>query len=189
MLPLQLRTLSNVDGLQYNVSVPYPKLGLAEITGNIELGAAPLVQYYSVFSARPSLEYGTLIHFTLHTAHCTPHTAHCTPHTAHCTLHTADLGCRWAGQSQQEKTSELQGQEAGAGGHPGDLQQCSSAVQYSSTVQYSTVQYSTVQYSIVQYSTVQYSTVVQYSTIVRQKYFMGPIQFLFRFYFKDSGKT
>ena len=30
--------------------VPYPKIGL-ENTGNIELRAAPLVQYYSVFSS------------------------------------------------------------------------------------------------------------------------------------------
>jgi hypothetical protein len=29
----------------YNVSVPYPKLGLAKNTGNVEIGAAPLVQY------------------------------------------------------------------------------------------------------------------------------------------------
>ena len=45
------------------VSVSYPKLGLKN-TGNIELGAAPLVQYYSVFSSRPILGYGTLIHYT-----------------------------------------------------------------------------------------------------------------------------
>ena len=31
-----------------------------ENTGNVEIGAAPLVQHYSVFSARPSLGYGTL---------------------------------------------------------------------------------------------------------------------------------
>ena len=48
--------------LWYNVSVPYPKPGLAENTGNVELRAAPLVQHYSVFSARPDLGYGTLIH-------------------------------------------------------------------------------------------------------------------------------
>ena len=47
--------------LWYNVSVPYPKPGLAENTGNVELGAAPLVQHFSVFSARPGLGYGTLI--------------------------------------------------------------------------------------------------------------------------------
>ena len=35
---------------------------LAEKPGNMELGAAPLVPYYSVFSARPSLGYGTLMH-------------------------------------------------------------------------------------------------------------------------------
>ena len=46
--------------LRYNVSVPYPKPGLAENPGNVELGAAPLVQHYSVFSARPGLGYGTL---------------------------------------------------------------------------------------------------------------------------------
>ena len=34
--------MSNVERLKYNVSVPYPKLGLAENTGNIELRAAPL---------------------------------------------------------------------------------------------------------------------------------------------------
>ena len=45
----------------YNVSVPYPKPGLAENTGNVELGAAPLVQHYSVFSGWPGLGYGTLI--------------------------------------------------------------------------------------------------------------------------------
>ena len=45
--------------LWYNVSVPYPKPGLAENTGNVELGAAPLVQHFSVFSARPGLGYGT----------------------------------------------------------------------------------------------------------------------------------
>ena len=47
--------------LWYNVSVPYPKPGLTENTGNVELGAAPLVQHFSVFSARPGLGYGTLI--------------------------------------------------------------------------------------------------------------------------------
>ena len=47
--------------LWYNVSVPYPKPGLAENTGNVELGGAPLVQHFSVFSARPGLGYGTLI--------------------------------------------------------------------------------------------------------------------------------
>ena len=61
MLPLQKQCHLAEDRLQYNVSVPYPKLGL-ENTGNIELGAAPLVQYYSVFSSLPSLGYGTLIH-------------------------------------------------------------------------------------------------------------------------------
>ena len=70
MLPLQKQCVLAEDRLQYNVSVPYPKLGL-ENTGNIELGAAPLVQYYSVFSSRPSLRYGTLIqfgakHFSVH---------------------------------------------------------------------------------------------------------------------------
>ena len=49
--------------LWYNVSVPYPKPGIAENTGNVELGAAPLVQHYSVFSARPGLGYGTLIQY------------------------------------------------------------------------------------------------------------------------------
>ena len=34
---------------------------VAENTDNIEVGAVPLVQYHSVFSARPSLWYGTLI--------------------------------------------------------------------------------------------------------------------------------
>ena len=34
----------------YNVSVPYPKPGLAENTGNVEHGAAPLCQHYSVVS-------------------------------------------------------------------------------------------------------------------------------------------
>ena len=33
----------------YNVSVPYPKPGLAENTCNVELGAAPLVQHYSLY--------------------------------------------------------------------------------------------------------------------------------------------
>ena len=75
MLPLQRRTLSNVARLQYNVSVPYPKLGLAENTGNIELGAAPFVQYYSVFSAWPSLRYGTLIQCTVFSVQC----AECQP--------------------------------------------------------------------------------------------------------------
>ena len=35
--------------LWYNVSVPYPKPGLAENTGNIELGAALLVQNYPLY--------------------------------------------------------------------------------------------------------------------------------------------
>ena len=39
--------------LWYNISVPYPKPGLAENTGNNELEAAPLFQHYSVFSAWP----------------------------------------------------------------------------------------------------------------------------------------
>ena len=51
--------------LWYNVSVPYPKPGLAENTGNVQLGAAPLVQHFSVFSARRGLGYGTLIHCCL----------------------------------------------------------------------------------------------------------------------------
>ena len=34
----------------YNVRVPYPKPGLAENTGNVEHGAAPLFQHYSVVS-------------------------------------------------------------------------------------------------------------------------------------------
>ena len=41
----------NVWWILYNgycISVPYPKLGL-ENSGNIELGAAPLVQYYSLY--------------------------------------------------------------------------------------------------------------------------------------------
>ena len=42
-----------------------PKSCLAENTGNVELGAAPLVQHYSVFSARPGLGYGTLIQFII----------------------------------------------------------------------------------------------------------------------------
>ena len=33
----------------------------AENTDNVELGAAPLIQHYSVFSAWPGLGYGTLI--------------------------------------------------------------------------------------------------------------------------------
>ena len=86
--------MSNVDRLKYNVSVPYPKLGLAENTDNIELGAAPLVQHYSAFSSRPGLGYGTLIQYTIHcTLHCTlPCTLYkplyCTLHkTLSCTLH------------------------------------------------------------------------------------------------------
>ena len=55
--------------LWYNVSVPYPKPGLAENTRNVELGAVPLFQHFSVFSAWPGLGYGTLIHCT--TLHCT----------------------------------------------------------------------------------------------------------------------
>ena len=38
------------------VSVQYPKPDLAENTGNVELGAAPLVQHYSVFLAWPGFE-------------------------------------------------------------------------------------------------------------------------------------
>ena len=34
--------------LWYNVSVPYPKPGLAENTGNVEIRAAPLVQHYAL---------------------------------------------------------------------------------------------------------------------------------------------
>ena len=49
--------------LWYNVSVLYPKPGLAENTGNVELGAMPLVQHYSVLTAWPGLGYGTLIHY------------------------------------------------------------------------------------------------------------------------------
>ena len=44
--------------------------GLAENTGKIELGAAPLVQHYSVFSAQPGLGYGTLIHCALCRGQC-----------------------------------------------------------------------------------------------------------------------
>ena len=62
MLPLQKQCQLAADRLQYNVSVPHPKLCLKN-TGNIELGAAPLVQYYLVFSYGPSLGYGTLIQF------------------------------------------------------------------------------------------------------------------------------
>ena len=47
--------------LGYNVSVPYPKPGLAENNDIVELRAAPLIQYYSVFSFRPGLGYGTLV--------------------------------------------------------------------------------------------------------------------------------
>ena len=47
----------------YNVRVPYPKPGLTENTGNVELGAAALVPHYSVFSAWPGLGYGTLIQY------------------------------------------------------------------------------------------------------------------------------
>ena len=32
---------------------------------NVEFGAAPLVQYYSVFSSQPSLGNGTLIQYTM----------------------------------------------------------------------------------------------------------------------------
>ena len=35
--------------LWYNVSIPYPKPGLADNTGNVELGAAPLVQHYLLY--------------------------------------------------------------------------------------------------------------------------------------------
>ena len=91
MVPLQLRTLSNVDRLQYNVSVPYPKLGLAENTSNIELGAAPLVQYYSVFSAGSSLRYGTLIAHTLHTT-C----LQCILQMYHFTLQTSKIFLCWS---------------------------------------------------------------------------------------------
>ena len=45
--------------------MPYAKPSLSENTGNVELGAAPLAQYYSVFSARPSLGYGTLTQCSL----------------------------------------------------------------------------------------------------------------------------
>ena len=47
----------------------YPKLRHAEITGNVKLGAVLLIQYYSVFSARPSLGYGTLIHWAVRMQH------------------------------------------------------------------------------------------------------------------------
>ena len=47
--------------LWYNVSIIYPKPGLTENTINVELGAASLVQHNSVFSARPSLGYETLL--------------------------------------------------------------------------------------------------------------------------------
>ena len=39
--------------LWYNVSIPFPKSGLAENTGNVELWTVPLLQHYSVFSAQP----------------------------------------------------------------------------------------------------------------------------------------
>ena len=55
------RKINRKYRLWYNVSVPYPKPGFVEKTGNIELGVAPLIQHYSVFSAQPSLGYGTLI--------------------------------------------------------------------------------------------------------------------------------
>jgi hypothetical protein len=40
-----------------------PVLGKGKFTGNVQLGAAPLVQHYSVFSAQNGLGYLTLIHY------------------------------------------------------------------------------------------------------------------------------
>ena len=62
---LSLSQPSNIDHPVYlkgpSANVPYTTPRLAENTGNVKLGAAPLVQHYSVFSARPGLGYGTLI--------------------------------------------------------------------------------------------------------------------------------
>ena len=65
--PAQLPLVSgcrNSGGLSYNFSVPYPKLGLKN-TGNIELGAAPLIQYYSLYHGLAIYTEVTFVNVTL----------------------------------------------------------------------------------------------------------------------------
>ena len=51
--------------LWYNVSVPYPKPGLADNTGNVELGAAPLDQHYSLYYGLAIYTEVTFVNVTL----------------------------------------------------------------------------------------------------------------------------
>ena len=80
-----------------------PKLGL-EKTGDIELGAAHLVQYYSVFSSRPSLGYGTLIQCTLGSLPDNPYPLHYSITIFRTVLYTNTFTIRFRNHDRETKS-------------------------------------------------------------------------------------